>query len=376
MGTGSTQWEHLLSARWHREKPMGKFDRMIAGKIDTISNYNRIQQSSIMGIYMKPIYWVLIIMGGIVFCLLFLFVAGFVIYKVNSQQNEIFHSRENQDTFFKLVQTYFDMKNIPVEIDSNSYLVKFTNSESNEQVSLTNVAQKCAKANTNEWETIISTNLDQILEAEEQAKHLIDQTDLSGAHDYLSIRIMEDNDSTQCPSIVSRVDLPGTRSILVLDFPTMNLLLPNVKLQSWGVTSEEAFNIAFQNIKNKYDCFKEVKELKNGEKIYGFTADHSFVTSSVLHLEDLPDCIGKHGALVGIPTRTKMLCYPINDEKVAEVVRDFMPAVYFAFKEGPGSITPFMYYYHGGKYETVIYENRGKSFRLHSPNEFLKQVLK
>ena len=111
--------------------------------------------------------------------------------------------------------------------------------------------------------------------------------------------------------------------------------------------------------------------LDDGARCYIFMGD-DFVAVHALVLNRYPRCIGRHGALVGIPSRNVLVAGPIDDLSVVSAVRGMIPVIRAAEEEGPGSITTNLYWYLDGSFTNLPYILDENELKFGPPEAFLE----
>jgi len=69
-------------------------------------------------------------------------------------------------------------------------------------------------------------------------------------------------------------------------------------------------------------------------------------------IEDHAD-VGEQGAIVSIPLRHSLLVHPIDDETVRFAIAGMIPITRQLFKQGPGSVSPHLYWWRNGALEWI-----------------------
>jgi hypothetical protein len=147
---------------------------------------------------------------------------------------------------------------------------------------------------------------------------------------------------------------------LIFDFPhTVGNVLKE-DAEKWGKTEDELFAAGLANIRAKYNLQAEETDFSGdgdgGLTIYVAEDEHFFVSNILFELDGHKDLVGKRGAIVGIPTRSLALIYPINDKKIFDMLNVFFQVIPDAYASGPGSLTKEIYWYHDGQFEPLHYE--------------------
>lgn len=105
-----------------------------------------------------------------------------------------------------------------------------------------NVAQNCALAQEQEWSGIIKNHFDHLLTIPAETEDYILRTkDFSNVKEDLRLQLyptkyLEGIDEKLVHELVSRIDIPGTLSMVVIDLPSALQSIRRSDLESWNVT--------------------------------------------------------------------------------------------------------------------------------------------
>jgi hypothetical protein len=113
------------------------------------------------------------------------------------------------------------------------------------------------------------------------------------------------------------------------------------------------------------------QDLGEGVTLTLFSDESFFVASHALLLEEHPECVGPFGALVGVPHRHVMLVFPIHDLRVLPAIHMMIPIIAGMERDGPGSISPLLYWYKDGDYTTLPYNIDKNTLNFTPPEDFL-----
>ncbi|AZM93638.1 MULTISPECIES: immunity 49 family protein [Streptomyces] len=108
--------------------------------------------------------------------------------------------------------------------------------------------------------------------------------------------------------------------------------------------------------------------------VYG---DSHFVASKVLHLPDLArqvtgEPLPRAGALVVVPTRHLLAFHPVADGSVVHAVNDLASYALGAYEDGPGPLSPRVYWWHGGGLTSVtVFDEGTRTLSLQPPPRLL-----
>jgi hypothetical protein len=241
------------------------------------------------------------------------------------------------------------------------------------ELGLTNLAQKCHTVPRERWDEMIAGHFNSLAQTQREHRDLEAQMkDFERVREMLAVRIATYD--FERGMVVSREDIPGTISYLCIDLPSSVISLHPNTAEEWGVPVDELFAIGLENVRRT--CVPHIGrgEFEPGVPYYLLAGESFFVATHALMLRRWQGCEGKHGALVAIPHRHAVLCHPINDMRHALAVQRMYHAAQNMEKEGPGSITANLYWYHDGRYTLLPCELRGKDVLFTPPDEFVEMM--
>jgi hypothetical protein len=247
-----------------------------------------------------------------------------------------------------------------------------------QQLGLLNLAQMCARNEPKDWAEIISDHF-RTLEKSYSEQKVLDERidDFARVAELLAVRLWPEQyltDLGERNKILHRKELPGTISALVFDLPSSIRNVTPEEVKSWGKSETELFRIGLANVME--NCIPDVsdQDLGDGITLTLFSDESFFVASHALLLEEHPDCIGSFGTLVGIPHRHVMLAFPIQDRRVLQAIPMMIPIIAGMERDGPGSISPFLYWYKDGDFTKLPYRIEKNTLDFTPPEDFIEMV--
>ncbi len=266
---------------------------------------------------------------------------------------KLFTPKELQ-LFYSEVKKYFINRNRIISFD-NGYVISKTELWKKD---LRNLAQSCRPSEPNQWASIIESHF-QLTERVMVSNQNLKTTDFSDVAELLVIRLWPEGTlvNVNPDEIIYRKELYGTISTLSLDLPDSILAVTPKMVQGWGKDLDELYILGYKNV--TILCKPNIIEadLGGSGKSFMITLDDNFLTSThILLLDDHPECLGLYGALVSTPVRDIVVSHPIGEKQ--DLGRDALMMAYVTYdvyKNGPGSVSPYLYWYFRGNYETVDY---------------------
>jgi hypothetical protein len=100
------------------------------------------------------------------------------------------------------------------------------------------------------------------------------------------------------------------------------------------------------------------------------SGDSFFVATWVLMLEEHLAPVPEHGALVVVPNRHAVLFQPIVDVSIVNAVGLLLGVAEAQCRQGPGSISPNLYWWQKGHLTLLPSRREGGQFQFMPPSEF------
>jgi hypothetical protein len=233
------------------------------------------------------------------------------------------------------------------------------------QIPLMRFAEACRGKDEAEWGSILRTELAQVL----VDFGSVEVIEFERVKDSLRLQL---GAPTGLPdgATVGREDLPGIRTILVVDSPHVIRTIQPAEAAAWHRPVEELFQIASDHLRGIPPAAIEEIELNEKLTAMAITGDSPFVAAQALLLHENPKLLAPAGSIVAVPSQHILLVHPIISSAAQEAL---LPMAWIATRrwhEGPGSISPRLYWYTNGRFVHLPYELNGEKFSLHPPGEF------
>ncbi len=91
-------------------------------------------------------------------------------------------------------------------------------------------------------------------------------------------------------------------------------------------------------------------------------------------MQDHPQLIGTYGSLVGVPHRHAVLIYPIENIEVVKVITNLIPIITGMYSEGPGSLSPDLFWHRDGILEQLPYQLEDNTIQFTPTERFLEML--
>jgi hypothetical protein len=239
------------------------------------------------------------------------------------------------------------------------------------QVGLVNLAQVCHAIPQEAWPKEIESFFATLVQAMTSEQ---DPT-LDEARSMVKVRIYPDDYASGNADMerqhIGRDLAPGMMAVLVLDYPDRIASLRSDLAESWGLSVDELFALGLANVRNQDRPGVQREELGNGGKISIVMGDSFFSATWVLMMDQFLAPQPRHGAVVAVPNRHVILFQPITDLSVIEGTQAIGRLAAELYREGPGSISPSMYWLRGGGFTILPTRAEGTRAYFEPPAEFV-----
>jgi hypothetical protein len=179
----------------------------------------------------------------------------------------------------------------------------------------------------------------------------------------------------------------GLVAVLTFDLPETVISVRANDRDTWAVDDAELYETALDNVRNEglLDANKiEVGDSTNVVVLEGgrtfFAASHALFLEDYLMNESLVGSggfQGEYGAVIAIPQRHVVIYHPIDDLRVVAAIQSMLVTAANMFAEGPGSISPDLYWLPPDDHDTedllvrLPCERDKDSLRFMPPPEFV-----
>jgi uncharacterized protein YtpQ (UPF0354 family) len=280
-------------------------------------------------------------------------------------------------TFLALVKQYFADRHIAMHLDIAEGLLRpqVNDAEQSSVFGLQNIAQTCSQADRDQWHDLIHSHFDCIFAASDDQNALrIDVSDFDKVRASIRARLYPTELEQQSVETVHRAGPEGTLEVIVVDLPKSVRTVSRSESAEWGVSREDLFSLGRRNLAMHTHVQMHTVEVQAGIELLAFMGDAYYAASHALlldqHLQgDLP-----HGALVGIPRRDVLLVHPIRNIGAADAISSMLQAILHWHAEGPGSLSPLLYWYVAGEFITLTYTINDDALDFTPPVEFLDML--
>jgi hypothetical protein len=278
-----------------------------------------------------------------------------------------FLTPEEWQAFVAEVRRALDGVGLPYRLDPDGF-VQFEGSPG--QAGLVNLAQMCHASDRADWPELVRTHFRQLLAAEAR------DTETLGADEALPLLRLRLWPREQVPEgldLVARPFADDLLAALVLDLPETVASVKPEQAERWGPTEDELFERAAAQTRADPDLEVARFEDEPGAAVVWAESESFFAASRALWPEDLLGAPpGEHGALLAVPNRHLAGAHAIEDLRVVGVIQTMLGFAARRYQEGPGSISPHLYWWRAGSVVRLPAEVTGGSIQFFPPDEFVE----
>lgn len=275
--------------------------------------------------------------------------------------------------FMATVQGEMNRRELRCEI-SEGWIRIHTGDVEPRRYGLVNLAQMCKHADTEEWRALIRYHFETLLERP-------DGDALERPFDELralvKVRLYDAGIVANLPEKgpIHRPWADGIEEVLVLDLPRELCMFPSNRVDAWRTSAEQLFRLGLENVRCEERIESHTVESSDG-LIDAVSSVSLFATSRALFFEEYVGPDAKYGALLAVPHRHTLLYHRIKDERAPEALMRMVLAAQALHHEGPGSISPHVYWWRPGRVLRIPARVQDNEVDLFAPDEFVEGVLK
>jgi hypothetical protein len=233
---------------------------------------------------------------------------------------------------------------------------------------LTNLAQTCHRLPREEWAAQVDSHLGTMLSRVGTPR----EPDFEDARSMIKVRLYPENYAPTEEArklLVSRPVAAGIQSVLVIDYPDSIGTVRAPLLEKWGRKADELFALGLANVRQQ-----DVPDasLVGDGPIHLLSGNSFFVATWLLMLEKYLEPVPKKGALVIVPHRHALLFQPVVDVAIMNSVAPLLNIADMQFRQGPGSISPSLYWWKAGRVTLLPAELKDRQVRFAPTGEFME----
>jgi hypothetical protein len=272
-----------------------------------------------------------------------------------------------------LVTAELERRGIPFHFDVEQGLVHLPKPESEAAaLGLLNLAQICHQSPFHTWPSIVAQHVGRSLDLADETDDAIERlaADFDQARTRLKVRLYPADVGSEI-FLTVREPMDGVKAVLVYDMPETIHSVRQGHVDGWGRPLEELFAIALDNVKASEPVEPKTFPIDQNAALTLLGGESYFTASHALFLGDYLDPIPEHGALVSVPHRHVVIYHPIVDQGVLLALNAMIPMTLGMFQDGPGSISPQLYWWRGGRFLLLPTEVGNSEIKFTPPDEFV-----
>lgn len=240
---------------------------------------------------------------------------------------------------------------------------------------LDNLVLKCIHTTDRSgWPGVIQTHYQAIFESLDARKDLFwDHFD--NVKPRLAVRLYEESFVIQNGGFdyfVTKTELEGTLSVLMLDLPNAFTPVSREIFESWELQEEEVFAIARNNADpNNVEMVSEEIDANGANIMVSFLEGEDYASSVALDLHrNFPGLVGDWGSVVAIPNKGLVAICKISKDKPLDFVKfiqKFKSSIEKAYGEHPRPVSREFFWYYKGKFTKINVIQEGDNIDVISP---------
>lgn len=243
---------------------------------------------------------------------------------------------------------------------------------------LQNLAQKCKQQPPRDWPAVIAEHFEAMFDGEARASEgeaLLEAFET--ARDHLVVRLWETAD---LPGVmtegVAEERIPGISCVLMLDQDRAAMSVPADAAAAWGVETSALIDLAIENVMRLEGDTRpdSMAQGGNATRLMLYEGETMYGAAVALRLDGVEGMVGRHGALVSIPTRSTVFCVPIDDEGFVEDIGPILKMTMYAENAGPGAVSAGLWWYREGMWTELPYAVEDGTLQFTPPEEFNAMV--
>jgi hypothetical protein len=174
--------------------------------------------------------------------------------------------------------------------------------------------------------------------------------------------------------LAARPFAPGLIEAVVVDTPTTVRTVTVEEMNGWPVSGDALFMLGRANVRADGPLQVDDSEL-GGVRVAVLHGWSFYAATHLAWLEEYVE-MGPYGALVVAPSRSLIVAHPISPRAgyraTVTAARELQIQAHQAYEDGPGSLSPHLFWWRGG--ELTLLETRYEGDSLVLPRDFLSML--
>ncbi|AIE83834.1 hypothetical protein [Fimbriimonas ginsengisoli] len=283
-----------------------------------------------------------------------------------------FFSPERFAIFVERLERALKNASVRYELDLETGSWKELGDTSGKVYGIVNLAQICNQMPMDDWDSEIEPFLDRIRGAHSEAEV---PASFEEVRPILRVRLFA-AESVDPSMLVTKQVAPGFITCLAVDLPDKILTVSPERAAGYGVPLEELFDIGFTNVMLTSGVERREFQVSDEAEIVSLSSDDYFVASIALVLTKFLGIEPPYGRLVAVPARHQSLSVSLTKASALGALGPLIHATRGMFRDGPGSISPYVYWVLGDRWERLEVEIGEEGVGVEGPNVFIEEVLR
>jgi hypothetical protein len=259
-------------------------------------------------------------------------------------------------------------------IDDGVVLLDEPGADEPSQLGLSNLAQHCRGTHQDDWPRVIADHFTNVFQTVGRDLDAL-AADYDQVAPILRVRLMPDESmgGVELPESVLRAGEPGYVEVLVYDFPDSTASVHRDHLAAWPVDRDGAWAQALDNLTSEPDPIRD-EVASPDARFTMWYGDSFYVATRLLRLASmLPP--GTVDAIAAVPNRHTLLVHVIEDATVVESIKAMQRATVDLFRDGPGSISDRLYWWHAGTLAGWRQVGEGRRAEIQPPDGLVEVLM-
>lgn len=286
-----------------------------------------------------------------------------------------FFTRAELDAFHAAVLAELAALGLAVELRDGTVDVRRAPGTEPQALGLQNLAQRCRGLPQAEWAQEVRQHFGQVLSAEAEAREVLAKVrDFEAIRGLLKVNVYgQPLPRGQHAEVFTWEIADGLVGCLVYDLPSTTRSVPVDDTQVWGKSRDELIRLAVSNATSE-QVQEERLDVQEGCTLTVLGGGF-FTSSNALNLERRVPVEHPWGALVSVPNRHTVVYHLITSIKVITAVNTMLLLAHRMFVDGPGSITPELYWWRQGRLERLPARvDKDQALHFAPPEEFVQML--
>jgi hypothetical protein len=282
-------------------------------------------------------------------------------------------SEDQTTAFLAAVGDQLERRGLPHEVGEGTVRVERGGEWS--EYGLSNLAQLCHAVGEREWPGAIGEHFDNLFAAaDDEARVQELARDFERIRSLLKVRLYPGASlGGMDPAPPASWELaPGLTAAFVYDLPTTVRSASPTEVEAWGKNRDELLSAARDNVRS--DAVEEKALAQGASAPIACVADHFFAASHAFLLGERLPPEARGSAIFSVPQRHALLYAPLVDLGIVESINRLIAIAGPMFEQGPGSISPGLYWWREGSVTLLPSQFDGSNIQFMPPDDFVQAL--